>query len=127
MYHACYYRFGEVTTSYGRPAGYDLARNVRPPHSRNQRDAGDHALTAPLQVEIGNKDIKLEVLEEAFTSQNWIVRIYKVKQLPNWDGTTFNPITRGVDKYGRCVELRSNMRYEWNWKFWSVGAGGLRP
>lgn len=30
-------------------------------------------------VEIGNKDIKLEYLEEAFTTSNWIVRIYKVK------------------------------------------------
>lgn len=30
-------------------------------------------------VEIGNKDIKLEHLEEAFTTSNWIVRIYRVK------------------------------------------------
>ena len=30
-------------------------------------------------VEIGNKDIKLEYLEEAFTTSNWIVRIYKMK------------------------------------------------
>ncbi|KVI07812.1 Pentatricopeptide repeat-containing protein, partial [Cynara cardunculus var. scolymus] len=28
-------------------------------------------------VEIGNKDVKLEYLEEAFTTSNWIVRIYK--------------------------------------------------
>ncbi|WVZ14566.1 hypothetical protein V8G54_012132 [Vigna mungo] len=34
-------------------------------------------------VEIGNKDIKLEYLEEAFTTQNWIVRIYKVKPPKN--------------------------------------------
>lgn len=30
-------------------------------------------------VEIGNKDVKLEYLEEAFTTSNWIVRIYKIK------------------------------------------------
>lgn len=38
-------------------------------------------------VEIGNKDIKLEHLEEAFTTSNWIVRIYKVKPPNNrwWD------------------------------------------
>lgn len=30
-------------------------------------------------VEIGKKDVKLEYLEEAFTTSNWIVRIYKVK------------------------------------------------
>lgn len=34
-------------------------------------------------VEIGNKDIKLEYLEEAFTTSNWIVRIYKVKPPKN--------------------------------------------
>ncbi|XP_047950610.1 dolichyl-diphosphooligosaccharide--protein glycosyltransferase subunit STT3B [Salvia hispanica] len=57
MYKLCYYRFGELTTEYGKPPGYDRARGV----------------------EIGNKDIKLEHLEEAFTTSNWIVRIYKVK------------------------------------------------
>lgn len=34
-------------------------------------------------VEIGNKDVKLEYLEEAFTTSNWIVRIYKVKPPKN--------------------------------------------
>ncbi|KAI3725414.1 hypothetical protein L1987_65202 [Smallanthus sonchifolius] len=57
MYKLCYYRFGELTTEYGKPPGYDRARGV----------------------EIGNKDVKLEYLEEAFTTSNWIVRIYKVK------------------------------------------------
>lgn len=33
--------------------------------------------------EIGNKDFELEYIEEAFTSQNWIVRIYKVKDADN--------------------------------------------
>ncbi|KAL9257943.1 Dolichyl-diphosphooligosaccharide--protein glycosyltransferase subunit STT3B-like protein [Drosera capensis] len=57
MYKLSYYRFGELRTEYGKPPGYDRARGV----------------------EIGNKDIKLEYLEEAFTTSNWIVRIYKVK------------------------------------------------
>ncbi|KAL8246053.1 hypothetical protein R6Q59_007277 [Mikania micrantha] len=61
MYKLCYYRFGELTTEYGKPPGYDRARGV----------------------EIGNKDVKLEYLEEAFTTSNWIVRIYKVKQPTN--------------------------------------------
>ncbi|KAK8671392.1 hypothetical protein V6N13_037988 [Hibiscus sabdariffa] len=51
MYKLCYYRFGEMLTEYGKPPGYDRARGV----------------------EIGNKDIKLEHLEEAFTTSNWIV------------------------------------------------------
>ncbi|KAJ6888121.1 hypothetical protein NC652_029217 [Populus alba x Populus x berolinensis] len=57
MYKLSYYRFGELVTEYGKPPGYDRARGV----------------------EIGNKDIKLEHLEEAFTTSNWIVRIYKVR------------------------------------------------
>ncbi|CAL9046401.1 dolichyl-diphosphooligosaccharide--protein glycosyltransferase subunit STT3B [Musa acuminata AAA Group] len=61
MYKLSYYRFGEVTTEYGKPTGYDRARGV----------------------EIGNKDIKLEYLEEAFTTSNWIIRIYKVKPPKN--------------------------------------------
>jgi len=34
-------------------------------------------------VEIGRKDYELEHLDEAFTSKNWIVRIFKVKGLDN--------------------------------------------
>ena len=29
-------------------------------------------------AEIGNKDFELDVLEEAYTLEHWIVRIYKV-------------------------------------------------
>jgi len=61
MYKMCYYRFGQVYTEGGRPPGYDRVRNA----------------------EIGNKDFELDVLEEAYTSEHWIVRIYKVKDLPN--------------------------------------------
>lgn len=55
------YRFGEVMTEQGKPTGYDRVRNQ----------------------EIGNKDFELDVVEEAFTSEHWIVRIYKVKDLDN--------------------------------------------
>uniref|UniRef100_A0AAY4BN07 Dolichyl-diphosphooligosaccharide--protein glycosyltransferase subunit STT3B n=1 Tax=Denticeps clupeoides TaxID=299321 RepID=A0AAY4BN07_9TELE len=34
-------------------------------------------------TEIGNKDIKFKHLEEAFTSEHWLVRIYKVRKLEN--------------------------------------------
>lgn len=61
MYKMCYYRFGQVYTEGGKPGGYDRVRNV----------------------EIGNKDFELDVLEEAYTTEHWIVRIYKVKDLPN--------------------------------------------
>jgi len=61
MYKLCYYRFGEVHTDARRPSGYDRVR----------------------QVEIGNKDIEFKYLEEAYTSENWLVRIYKLKHPPN--------------------------------------------
>uniref|UniRef100_UPI00358EE261 dolichyl-diphosphooligosaccharide--protein glycosyltransferase subunit STT3A isoform X1 n=1 Tax=Myxine glutinosa TaxID=7769 RepID=UPI00358EE261 len=61
MYKMCYYRFGQVYTEAKRPPGYDRVRNA----------------------EIGNKDFELDVLEEAYTTEHWLVRIYKVKDLEN--------------------------------------------
>jgi len=61
MYKLCYYRFGQVYTDPGKPPGYDRVRNV----------------------EIGNKDFDLRYVEEAYTTQHWLVRIYKVKQPEN--------------------------------------------
>jgi dolichyl-diphosphooligosaccharide---protein glycosyltransferase len=57
MYKMCYYRFGQVQTQYGKGGGYDLVRGS----------------------EIGNKNVQLTHLEEAFTSEHWMVRIYRVK------------------------------------------------
>lgn len=61
MYKMCYYRFGAVYTEASKPTGYDRVRNS----------------------EIGNKDFELDVLEEAYTTEHWLVRIYKVKDLSN--------------------------------------------
>lgn len=60
-YKLCYYRFGQMQTEYGKPAGYDRARGR----------------------EVGRKNIELSTMEEAFTSEHWIVRIFKVKKRPN--------------------------------------------
>eukprot|EP00188_Purpureofilum_apyrenoidigerum_P003114 Plantae.Rhodophyta-Purpureofilum_apyrenoidigerum.ctg3169.p1 GENE.Plantae.Rhodophyta-Purpureofilum_apyrenoidigerum.ctg3169~~Plantae.Rhodophyta-Purpureofilum_apyrenoidigerum.ctg3169.p1 ORF type:complete len:732 (-),score=118.55 Plantae.Rhodophyta-Purpureofilum_apyrenoidigerum.ctg3169:1090-3285(-) len=57
IYKLSYYRFGEVQLQPG-VKGYDRVRNQ----------------------EIGDKDVKLKHFEEAFTSENWIVRIYRVKE-----------------------------------------------
>ncbi|VDK42773.1 unnamed protein product [Anisakis simplex] len=57
MYKLSYYRFGGLYTQQGRPTGFDRVR----------------------QSEIGNKDFALDYLDEAFTSEHWIVRIYKVR------------------------------------------------
>jgi dolichyl-diphosphooligosaccharide--protein glycosyltransferase len=62
-YKLCYYRFGQMQTEYGKPAGFDRARGK----------------------EIGRKNIELTTMEEAFTSEHWIVRIFKVKRRPNFE------------------------------------------
>ncbi|XP_014208067.1 dolichyl-diphosphooligosaccharide--protein glycosyltransferase subunit STT3A [Copidosoma floridanum] len=61
MYKMCYYKFGQVYTEQGKRSGYDRVRNM----------------------EIGNKDFELTTLEEAYTTEHWLVRIYKVKDLRN--------------------------------------------
>jgi len=58
MYKLSYYRFGELKLDYSSPAGYDRTRNAV----------------------IGNKDISLTYLEEAYTTQHWLVRVYRVKK-----------------------------------------------
>jgi len=49
---------------YRAPSGYDRTRNA----------------------EIGNKDIKLTHLEEAYTTEHWLVRIYR------WNILFINPL-----------------------------------
>ncbi|GAB0090498.1 Oligosaccharyl transferase, STT3 subunit [Sergentomyia squamirostris] len=58
MYKLSYYRFGELKLDYRGAAGYDRTRNAV----------------------IGNKDFDLTYLEEAYTSEHWLVRIYRVKK-----------------------------------------------
>lgn len=53
--------FFHISSFSGKPTGYDRVRNA----------------------EIGNKDFELDVLEEAYTTEHWLVRIYKVKDLDN--------------------------------------------
>jgi dolichyl-diphosphooligosaccharide--protein glycosyltransferase len=78
MYKLCYYRFGEVGAEYGiyklfcckplyltiilgRAGGFDRVRNA----------------------EIGNKKVELKYFEEAYTTQHWLVRVYKLKKPSN--------------------------------------------
>lgn len=51
----------KLLSNSGKPPGYDRVRHA----------------------EIGNKDFELDVVEEAYTTEHWVVRIYKVKDLPN--------------------------------------------
>jgi dolichyl-diphosphooligosaccharide--protein glycosyltransferase len=65
MYKLCYYRFGEIDQ--GKGHGYDVQRRQT----------------------IGNPNINLNYFEEAFSTKNWIVRIFRVKKKGNRDGIRF--------------------------------------
>jgi dolichyl-diphosphooligosaccharide--protein glycosyltransferase len=88
-YKLCYHRFGELMTEYGKPPGYDRTR----------------------QKEIGNKAIYLETMEEAFTSEHWIVRIYKVKKRPIFDSlTSSSPYTHDLNHVDEQKEQRRSQQ-----------------
>merc|ERR1711962_1742267 len=58
MYKLSYYRFGDLKLDYQTPAGFDRTRNAV----------------------IGHKDFELTYLEEAYTTEHWLVRICRVKK-----------------------------------------------
>ncbi|TMW45423.1 hypothetical protein DOY81_009497 [Sarcophaga bullata] len=74
MYKLSYYRFGELKLDYRGPAGYDRTRNAV----------------------IGNKDFDLTYLEEAYTTEHWLVRIYRVKKPEEFNRPAIKPINRTV-------------------------------
>eukprot|EP00030_Apusomonadida_sp_AF-17_P005668 a5924_11.p1 GENE.a5924_11~~a5924_11.p1 ORF type:complete len:280 (+),score=116.21 a5924_11:129-842(+) len=76
LYKMLYYRFGEQITDPYRPAGFDRARGVV----------------------CGEKRITFRILEEAFTSEHWLVRIYRVKKDP--EVAAFNDPAPGRIKSG---------------------------
>ncbi|XP_003395697.1 dolichyl-diphosphooligosaccharide--protein glycosyltransferase subunit STT3B isoform X1 [Bombus terrestris] len=73
MYKLSYYRFGKVKIDYRSPSGYDRTRNA----------------------EIGNKNFQLTYLEEAYTTEHWLVRIYRVKK-PNEFNRPSIPISKRI-------------------------------
>ncbi|KAK4304277.1 hypothetical protein Pmani_023766 [Petrolisthes manimaculis] len=58
MYKLSYFNFGHLKFDYRSPPGFDMTRNSV----------------------VGNKNIKLTYLEEAYTTEHWLVRIYRVKK-----------------------------------------------
>eukprot|EP01138_Halocafeteria_seosinensis_P011669 gb/GECG01011925.1/.p1 GENE.gb/GECG01011925.1/~~gb/GECG01011925.1/.p1 ORF type:complete len:901 (+),score=82.58 gb/GECG01011925.1/:1-2703(+) len=81
MYKMCYYRFDEMPSEFARPGGFDRARNV----------------------EIGNKGFELTHLDEAFTSEHWIVRIYKVKKPDIADANSKAPSLNSPTRFKRAT------------------------
>lgn len=61
LYRLSYYRFGSMMTEQGHAYGFDRVRGV----------------------EIGDKHFSLDYFEEAHTTTNWLMRIYKLKPMDN--------------------------------------------
>jgi dolichyl-diphosphooligosaccharide--protein glycosyltransferase len=61
MFKLSYYRFDEVKPSKNSQEGYDLVRGYV----------------------MGKKNIKLRHFREAYTTDNWIVRVFAVNDYPN--------------------------------------------
>lgn len=87
MYKLSYYRFGEIQVDHSSPPGYDRTRNV----------------------EIGHKNFKLEHMEEAFTSEHWIVRVFKVKKPENRNQNkeVLGEVKRSKPMYSRKAKNKS--------------------
>lgn len=87
MYKLSYYRFGELKLDYRSPAGYDRTRNVV----------------------IGNKDFRLTYLEEAYTTEHWLVRVYRVKKPDEFNRPRI-PVAERRVKAARPFVSRKNAR-----------------
>jgi len=87
MYKLSYYRFGELKLDYRGPAGYDRTRNAV----------------------IGNKDFDLTYLEEAYTSEHWLVRIYRVKKPHEFNRPAIKTSERSISS-GNYVSRKNSKR-----------------
>lgn len=88
MYKMSYYRFGEMQLDFRTPPGFDRTRNA----------------------EIGNKDIKFKHLEEAFTSEHWLVRIYKVKAPDNRETLGHKPRVTNIFPKQKYLSKKTTKR-----------------
>merc|ERR1712088_617449 len=87
MYKLSYYRFGELKMDYRSPAGYDRTRNAV----------------------IGHKDFDLTYLEEAYTSEHWLVRVYRVKKPDEFNRPRIEARDREI-KSKKPLSKKSNKR-----------------
>ena len=79
MYKMCYYRYGDIFG--GNGVGVDRVRGAQ----------------------VSSKDIKLETLEEAYSTQHFIVRLYKVKKPDNLGRPLITPKSTITAKRGKRV------------------------
>lgn len=85
MYKLSYYRFGDVQVFNSYPPPFLFSRlTFSLSLSLSQMDMhSPSGFDRTRSAEIGNKNIRLEHLEEAYTTEHWLVRIYRVKKPAN--------------------------------------------
>jgi len=88
MYKLSYYRFGELKMDYRSPAGFDRTRNAV----------------------IGHKDFDLTYLEEAYTSEHWLVRIYRVRKPDEFNRPRIDPNDREIIRKKSFVSKKNTKR-----------------
>ncbi|XP_043221838.1 dolichyl-diphosphooligosaccharide--protein glycosyltransferase subunit STT3B-like isoform X2 [Amphibalanus amphitrite] len=105
MYKLSYYRFGEMKTDYRVPAGYDRTRNA----------------------EIGNKNIALTYLEEAYTTEHWLVRIYRVKKPDEFNRPSIPKRERRIKRGKVTLSKKTAKRRRGSLKDQPVVVKGRKP
>ena len=88
IYKLSYYRFRELKMDYRSPAGFDCTRNAV----------------------IGHKNFDLTYLEEAYTSEHWLVRVYRVKKPDEFNRPRIDPSDREIVRKKSFVSKKNSKR-----------------
>lgn len=105
MYKLSYYRFGELRMDYRSTPGFDRTRNVV----------------------IGNKNFDLTYLEEAYTTEHWLVRIYRVKKPDEFNRPRIPLSDRKVKRSKIFISKKTNKRRKGSIKNKPVVVKGKKP
>jgi len=105
MYKLSYYRVGEMKTDYRVPAGFDRTRNA----------------------EIGHKNFDLTYLEEAYTTEHWLVRIYRVKKPDEFNRPRIDKKQRKVKRAKVTLSKKTSKRRRGSLKNQPAVVKGKKP
>ncbi|XP_046991933.1 dolichyl-diphosphooligosaccharide--protein glycosyltransferase subunit STT3B [Schistocerca americana] len=105
MYKLSYYKFGELKLDYRSPAGFDRTRNAI----------------------IGNKNFELTYLEEAYTTEHWLVRIYRVKKPDEFNRPRIPVSERKIKRSRAFISKKTNKRKKGTIKNKPIVIKGKKP
>ncbi|XP_075222788.1 catalytic subunit 3B of the oligosaccharyltransferase complex isoform X6 [Lycorma delicatula] len=105
MYKLSYYRFGELKLDYRSPAGFDRTRNVI----------------------IGNKNFELKYLDEAYSTEHWLVRIYRVKKESEFNRPRIPVSERKIKRSDTYISKKTSKRKKGSIKSKPTVIKGKKP